>query len=34
MEIALENGRRVRVDAGADPEAVRRLVTLLEGAAS
>ena len=33
MEIALENGRRVRVDAGADPEAVRRLVTLLEGAA-
>ena len=34
MEIALENGRRVRVEAGADPEAVRRLVTLLEGAAS
>lgn len=34
IEIALENGRRVRVDAGADPEAVRRLVTLLEGAAS
>lgn len=33
MEIALENGRRVRVEAGADPEAVRRLVTLLEGAA-
>lgn len=34
MEIALENGRRVRVEAGADPEAVRRLVALLEGAAS
>jgi hypothetical protein len=33
VEIALENGRRVRVEAGADPEAVRRLVALLEGAA-
>jgi len=34
MEIALKDGKRVRVEAGADPEAVRRLVTLLEGAAS
>jgi len=33
MEIALKDGRCVRVEAGADPEAVRRLVTLLEGAA-
>jgi len=32
MEIALQDGKRVRVEAGADPEAVRRLVTLLEGA--
>jgi transposase len=31
MEIALKDGKRVRVEAGADPEAVRRLVTLLEG---
>jgi transposase len=34
MEIGLKDGRCVRVEAGADPEAVRRLVTLLEGAAS
>jgi transposase len=34
MEIALNDGKRVRVEAGADPEAVRRLVSLLEGAAS
>jgi transposase len=33
IEITLRDGKRVRVDAGADPEAVRRLVTLLEGAA-
>ena len=26
MEIALKDGKRVRVEAGADPEAVRRLV--------
>ncbi len=32
MEIALKDGKRVRVEAGADPEAVRRLVSLLEGA--
>ena len=32
MEIALKDGKRVRVEAGADPEAVRRLVNLLEGA--
>lgn len=32
MEIALTDGKRVRVEAGADPEAVRRLVSLLEGA--
>lgn len=31
MEIALKDGKRVRVEAGADPEAVRRLVSLLEG---
>ena len=31
MEIALKDGRRVRVDADTDPEAVRRLLTLLEG---
>lgn len=34
MEIALKDGKRVRVEAGVDPEAVRRLVSLLEGAAS
>lgn len=34
MEIALNDGKRVRVEAGADPEAVRRLVSLLEGASS
>lgn len=34
MEIELKDGKRVRVEAGTDPEAVRRLVTLLEGAAS
>jgi transposase len=33
MEIALKDGKRVRVEAGADPETVRRLVTLLEGPA-
>jgi transposase len=32
MEIALKDGKRVRVEAGADPEEVRRLVILLEGA--
>jgi transposase len=32
IEITLRDGKRVRVDTGADPEAVRRLVTLLEGA--
>ena len=31
MEIALKDGKRVRVDADTDPEAVRRLLTLLEG---
>lgn len=34
IEIALKDGRCVGVEVGADPEAVRRLVTLLEGAAS
>jgi transposase len=34
MEIALKDGKRVRVGAGADPEAVRRLILLLESAAS
>lgn len=33
MEIALTDGKRVRVEPGADPEAVRRLVLMLEGAA-
>lgn len=32
MEIALKDGKHVRIEAGADPEAVRRLVSLLEGA--
>lgn len=30
MEIALADGKRVRVEPGADPEAVRRLVLMLE----
>jgi hypothetical protein len=34
MEMALKDGRCVRMEADTDPEAVRRLVTLLEGAAS
>ena len=33
MEIALNDRKRVRVEAGADPEAIRHLVSLLEGAA-
>ncbi len=33
MEIALADGKRVRVEPGADPEAVRRLVLMLEGVA-
>jgi len=32
MEIALKDGKRLRVEPGADPDAVRRLVALLEGA--
>jgi transposase len=32
IEITLRDGKRVRIDAGADPEAVRRLVAVLEGA--
>jgi transposase-like protein len=32
MEIALKDGKRVRIEAGANPEEVRRLVSLLEGA--
>ena len=31
MEIALTDGKRVRVEPGADPETVRRLVLILEG---
>ena len=34
MEIALKDGKRVRVDADTDPDAVRRLIMLLEGAVS
>lgn len=30
--IELKDGKWLRVDAGADQEAIRRLVTLLEGA--
>lgn len=33
MEIVLKDGKRFRDETGADPEAVRRLVTLLEGTA-
>jgi transposase len=33
IEITLRDGKRVRVDTGADAEAVLRLVTVLEGAA-
>jgi len=32
MEIALKDGKRLRVGPGADPDAVRRLIALLEGA--
>jgi transposase len=32
MEIALKDGKRLRVEPGADPDAVRRLIVLLEGA--
>jgi hypothetical protein len=32
MEIALKDGKRVRIEAGANPEEVHRLVSLLEGA--
>jgi transposase len=31
MEIALPDGKRVRIEAGADPLAVKRLITVLEG---
>lgn len=34
MEIALKDGKRVRVEAGADPDAVRRLIMLLESTSS
>ncbi len=34
MEIALTDGKRVRVEPGADPETVRRLVLILEETAS
>ena len=32
MEIALKDGKRLRVEPGADPDAVRRLIAMLEGA--